>query len=238
MAFLMRFRLPAPALPAEKHPRILPSPSKTFAQTVQKALPCLRRRAMPSADNADTGRKARHTMLNPISIGLLVTLLISSIVGFSLLFKRAGLTWWHTLIPIYNDYQWMKATWTTGAFVRRMIGMVAFAISAYAMHTMGGITLDSEKLSFSFVTPFTLEQSIAGLAMCVSLIWVVLMQLEANWYAADAFDGTLGTFLGLSFFGGFAYLWMGILAWKGKRAYLGTLDERIEAEEEALSYAS
>lgn len=177
-------------------------------------------------------------MLNPISIGLLAALLLSSIAGFSLLFKGAGLTWWHTLIPVYNDYRWMRATWTTEAFVRRMIGLAALAISTCAMHSMGGITLDAENLSFSFVAPFTLEQSVAGLAMCVSLVWVTIMQLEANWYAADAFDGTLGTFLGLSVFGGFAYLWMGILAWRGKRDYLGTLDERIAAEEEALRNAS
>jgi hypothetical protein len=31
---------------------------------------------------------------------------------------------------------------------------------------------------------------------------------------------------------------MGVLAWQGKRTYLGTLDERIAAEEESLGYAS
>lgn len=175
-------------------------------------------------------------MLNPISIGLIVALLVSSAIAFPILFHKAGLTWWHALIPIYNDYEWMKAVWTKGAFVRRTICLACFACATYAMYTLGGITLDAENLSFSVTTPFTLNQALAGAAMCISIVWGALMQLEANWYSADAFDGTLGTFLGLSFFGGFAYLWMAILAWQGKRVYLGDLDERIAAEE--ASYAS
>ena len=170
-------------------------------------------------------------MLNPLSIGLIVALIASSAIAFPILFHKAGLVWWHALIPIYNDYEWMKATWTKGAFIRRLVCLACFACSAYAMHQMGALTIDAEAMSFAFVSPFTMSQSIAGLVMCVSLVWGSLMQLEANWYSADAYDGTLGTFLGLSFFEGIAYLWMAILAWKGKREYLGDLDTRIEAEE-------
>lgn len=178
-------------------------------------------------------------MLNPISIGLIVAILASSAVAFSVLFKKAGLVWWHALVPVYNDYEWMRVTWTKAAFVRRMLCLAVIAGSAYAMHSMGALTIDTEAKSFSFVTPFTLEQSVAGLVLCVSVVWFAIMQLEANWYAADAFDGTLGTFLGMSFLGGFAYLWTAFLAWRGEREYLGDLDTRIEAEEASYAgYAS
>lgn len=178
-------------------------------------------------------------MLNPISIGLIVATIASAAIAFPILFKKAGLTWWHALIPVYNDYEWMRATWSTAAFVRRMVCLAGFAACAIAMHSMGGLTADAAAGTFSFATPFTLEQSVAGLGMCVTLVWFAILQLEANWYAADAFDGTLGTFLGMSFFGAFAYLWTAILAWRGKRAYLGDLDTRIAAEETTYgSYAA
>lgn len=172
-------------------------------------------------------------MLNPISNMLILAILASSAVAFSILFKKAGLTWWHALIPVYNDYVWMRATWTRGAFVRRMIGYAALGGALYALSSMGAMTIDESGGSFAFVTPFTLSQSLAGLVACVAIVWTAILQLEANWYAADAFDGTLGTFLGLSFFGGFAYLWMAIRVLRGGRHYLGDLDARIEAEEAA-----
>ena len=218
-----------------------------FATSPQKALTFVMRPStlVPHAGRCGLGRQgtggqAKHKtkgnpMLNPISIGLIVAVTAASAVAFSILFKKAGLVWWHALIPFYNDYEWMKVTWTKMAFVRRMICLACLCASTYAMHQMGGLTLDSEALSFSFVTPFTLSQSVAGLGMCLSVVWFAIMQLEANWYAADAFDGTLGTFLGMSFLGGFAYLWTAILAWQGKREYLGDLDARIAAEE--ASYA-
>lgn len=178
-------------------------------------------------------------MLNPISIGLIAAILIASAVGFPILFKKAGLPWWKAFVPVYNDYVWMRATWTVAAFVRRLVALVALACGAYALYDMGAVTVDAEELSFTVLTPFTLNQSLVGLVVCVAIVWLAIMQLEANWYAADAFDGTLGTFLGLSFCGGFAYLWMAYMVRKGERDYLGDLDTRIEAEEAAYEgYAS
>lgn len=177
-------------------------------------------------------------MLNPIMIGLTVAILACSVAAFWILFEAAGIPGWNALIPVYNDSKWMGAVWNKGAFIRRMVSWAALICSVAGLVGMGAITVNAETGSFSVASPFTLNQSLVGLVACVSLIWVVCMQIEANWYAADAFDGTLGTFFGLTFLGGFAYLWMAWLVKKGDRRYLGTLDERIEAEEaERISYA-
>lgn len=171
-------------------------------------------------------------MLNPIAIGLAALHLVATIVAFWILFEKTGNKGWKALIPIYNDRIWMDAIWGRAAFVRRTIMLAVFVLSCYALAATKAVTWYGEGMDFTIAitTPFTLSQSLAGLATCVSAVWLICLQIEANWYAADAFDGTLGTFLGLTLFGGFAYLWMAILVAKGKREYLGTLDQRIAAE--------
>lgn len=172
-------------------------------------------------------------MLNPIAIGLAAINLVAAIVAFWILFDKAGIAGWKCLVPVYNDKLWMDAIWGRPAFVRRLLMTIAFLCSGIALAKTGGVTWYGTGTDFtiSVTTPFTLAQSLAGLALCVSGIWLACLQIEANWYAADAFDGTLGTFLGLTVFGGLAYLWMAVMVARGKRSYLGTLDERIAAED-------
>ena len=171
-------------------------------------------------------------MLNPIAIGLATLHLLATIVAFWTLFENMGDKGWKVLVPIYNDKVWMDAIWSRAAFVRRTLMLVIFALGCYALVATRAVTWYGEGMDFTIAitTPFTLSQSIAGLVTCISAVWLICLQIEANWYAADAFEGTLGTFLGLTLFGGFAYLWMAIRVAQGKRSYLGTLDQRIMAE--------
>lgn len=179
-------------------------------------------------------------MLNPISVAIAASMLAAYAAALWILFERAGERGWKALVPVYGDLVRMRLTWSRDAFVRRLALSCVLALSLLALWRLGAlaVTVDGWDSSVSVVTPFTLRQGVAGLCACVSLVWLLVTEIEAHWYAADAYDGTVGTFLLLAFLGGWAYLGMALLALRGKRGYLGTLEERDAMEAaERVSYA-
>lgn len=119
--------------------------------------------------------------LSAVIIGAIV-LWVLYIVAFWKVFTKAGEPGWKSIIPIYNEYTFYKATWNTTMFwVFLGLGVVGSLMSSCGVDASGGLT----------------AVGIIGTLLSFAAAVIAVIQ---SYKTSKAYGHGVGFFLGLVFF--------------------------------------